>query len=110
MPANSFAQCRREAAKTRAAFLIELHGEPVPEGKKSILGLTGSRWLKEKSRPRRPIFWGDVTGRCQERMESTSWSGAARGTRSVFLNARATQTGKAVRLKRTLPGEELLLR
>ncbi len=43
-------------------------------------------------------------------MESAPRSGAARWTRhAILLNARGTQTGKAVRLEHTLPGEELLL-
>src|SRR6516162_4963979 len=72
---------------------------------------TGSRWLKEKSRLRRGlVFWGDVAGRCQKQMGSASWSAAAQRTRPILLNARDSQTGKAVRLERTLPGEELLLR
>jgi hypothetical protein len=44
-------------------------------------------------------------------MESASRSWAARGPRpAVLLSTRGTQTGEAVRLERTLPGEELLFR
>src|ERR1700719_1951075 len=48
--------------------------------------------------------------RCAVSAKSAPRSRAARWTRpAVLLNARGTQTGKAVRLERTLPGEELLL-
>src|SRR5260370_37489197 len=54
------------------------------------------RWL---SKTRTQIGW-----------KSAPRSGAARWTRhAVLLNARGTQTGKAVRLEHTPPGEELLL-
>jgi hypothetical protein len=43
-------------------------------------------------------------------MDSAPRSGSARLPRpAILLNARGTQTGKAVRLEHTLPGEELLL-
>src|SRR6202521_4942949 len=60
--------------------------------------------------PLRLAFLGEVAVPYRKPVESAPRSRAARWTRpAVLFNARGTQTGKAVRLERTLPGEELLL-
>ena len=83
----------------------------VPEGKKSIFGFNEITLVEREIPPLRLAFLGEVAMPYRKPVESAPRSRAARWTRpAVLLNARGTQTGKAVRLERTLPGEELFLR
>ena len=74
--------------------------------------VSDKRWLKEESCLRRRLAVPRRRSGALPKTDGISaaiWGRAVAVTRGI-AEARGTQSGKAVRLERTLPGEELLLR